>query len=154
MGRDSSSNSPRQRPRTQSSPRCWRCRQSGSESNIGAVLNGNVVIGGLTSSQVVGSGGTKVLAIQTGIAPSSAPSSISTNGGIQIYSDNITGVSVLHVMNGNGEVIKFYRESALSPSSVAPVAGGYDANEAEVINNLRTRINELETKLINIGLIH
>ncbi len=127
--------------------------QSSANSNLAAVLNGNTVIGDLTGSTIIGTSGQNVLAIQNGVAPSSAPGT-TTTAGIQIYSDDLTGVSVLHVMNGNGEVIKFYRESALTASNAAPVAGGYDANEAVVINNLRTRLNELESKLQNLGLLH
>ena len=128
--------------------------QTSAESNLAAVMNGNVVIGDLTSSKSIGTNGTNVLAIQNGVVPASAVSSVTTNGGIQIYSDDLTSVSVLHVMNGNGEVIKFYRESALTSASTATVAGGYDLNEQAVINNLRIRLNELESKLQNIGLLH
>ena len=128
--------------------------QAAAESNIGALINGSVVIGDVSSSKIVGTNGSNVLAIQNGTPPTSPPSSLTANGGIQIYSDDLTGVSILHIMNGNGEVIKFYRESALTAASTATVAGGYDLNEQGVINNLRIRLNELESKLQNIGLLH
>ena len=74
--------------------------------------------------------------------------------GIQVYSGDLTGVSVLHIMNGNGEVIKFYRESALTIPVSTTVDGTYDSGEAAVINNLRERLNELEARLQNIGILY
>jgi len=122
--------------------------QSSSNSNIAAVMNGNVVVGDLTGSNVVGADGVNVLAIQNGAAPSSAVS------GVQIYSDvDLTGVSVVHVMNGDGTVIKLYSESALPVADPSTVDGTYSTEEETVINNMRDRINSLETKLQNLGLL-
>ncbi len=129
--------------------------QGNHESNMAAVLNGNVVVGALSSNDMIGTNGSNVLAIQTGSAPASVPGSTTgTNGGIQVYSGDLTGVSVLHIMNGNGEVIKFYRESALTIPVSTTVDGTYDSGEAAVINNLRERLNELEARLQNIGILY
>ena len=128
--------------------------QAASSSNLAAVFNGNVVIGDVTG-QMVGTGGTKVLAIQNGAPPTDALSGgPGSPGGIQIYSDvDLTGVSTIHVMNGNGDVIKLYKETALTLAENLPVDNVYDPAEAAVINNLRTRLNELESKLQAMGLL-
>lgn len=128
--------------------------QSSAENNIAAVLNGNTVIGGLVpASSVIGSGGTNVLAIQNGSAPSSIPGSTS-NSGIQIFSDAIPGSgSSFHLMNGNGDVIKLFRGSALTTPDLEPIGPGIDPSTAALIENMRTRINELENVLKNLGLL-
>jgi hypothetical protein len=129
-----------------------------ANANLGAVINGNVVIGNIIpSSDMVGTNGSNVLVIQNGSVPTTplVSSSGLSDGGIQIYSGtDITGTSVLIVMNGDGNVIKLYRESALTPADNNTVGSTYGANEANVINNLRTRINELEAKLQAQGLLH
>ena len=131
--------------------------QSSQESNIAAVLNGNVVVGDINSSQVVGTGGTNVLAIQNGAVPQTTPSS-ATDIGIQMYSANLPSspgvapVSALHIMNGNGDIMKLYKQDALTPTDTATPNSGDAATDA-LINNLRLRLNELETRLQNLGLL-
>jgi hypothetical protein len=132
--------------------------QANTNANLAAVINGNVVIGNIIPlSDMVGTDGTNVLAIQNGTAPATPLSNGSgmPDGGVQIYSaTDITGASVLMVMNGNGDVIKLYRESTLTPADNTTVGSTYGTNEASVINNLRTRINELEARLQAQGLLH
>ncbi len=131
--------------------------QSSQESNIAAVLNGNVVVGDLNASKAVGTGGTNVLAIQNGAVPQTTPSS-ATDIGIQMYSANLPSspgaapVSALHVMNGNGDIMKLYKQDALTPTDTATPNSGDAATDA-LINNLRLRLNELETRLQNLGLL-
>jgi hypothetical protein len=134
--------------------------QSSKEANIAAALNGNVVIGGLTSSKMVGSNGKNVLAIQTGSIPISAPGT-TTNAGIQIYSDDVFSgvvsppVSIFHLMNGDGTVIKLFRGDALSaPDNSTISTTTYGASVEAVINNMRDRINQLETTLKSLGLLN
>lgn len=132
--------------------------QTNTNSNIGAVINGNTVIGDVTGSSVVGAGGTNVLAIQTGSVPTTIPGTTATTG-IQIYSDNIsTGagsppISVFNVMTGDGHVIKLFRSSALTAPDNSSVGSTYGANEQTIINNMRDRINALEAKLQAFGLL-
>ena len=45
------------------------------------------------------------------------------------------------------------QESALTAEDNSTVDGTYGTEEANVIQNLRTRVGELETKLQNLGLI-
>ncbi len=130
--------------------------QSSSNSNIAAVLNGNTVIGGITSTGMVGSNGSNVLAIQNGTAPTSAIGGPGVSGGgIQLYSENdAIGISTFHVKNGDGTVIKLFRSSTLTAPNNNPVSTTtYGLTESDVINNLRTRINELELKLQALGLL-
>jgi hypothetical protein len=131
--------------------------QSSNHSNIAAVLNGNTVIGDLTSSSPVGSDGKNVLVIQNGVSPVSPPiSSVPNAGGVQVYSESdVTGTSVIHVMNGDGHVIRLSKQSSLTTPNNTPVSTTtYGTTEADVINNLRTRINELEAKLQTLGLLN
>lgn len=132
--------------------------QSNHESNIAAVLNGNVVVGDVSSSKAVGSNGVNVLAIQNGTAPDSPPSSTSTSGGVQVYSTTLPPdgtsppTSVFHVMNGDGTIIQLYRQNAITPSeTTAPNSG--DAATNALINNMRQRIDQLEGVLKKLGLI-
>jgi len=133
--------------------------QSSHEANIAAVLNGNVVIGNLTSSKIVGTNGTNVLAIQNGSIPTSSPGTTS-NAGIQIYSDDSNSglgstFSSFHLMNGDGSVVKLFATPALTPADNSAISTTtYGTTEEAVINNLRDRINELENRLQNLGLLH
>ena len=131
--------------------------QSSTESNIAAVLNGSTVIGNLTGESLVGTGGVNVLAIQNGAEPATQTgSTLLTNGGIQIYSvSGADGTSVFHLMNGDGTVIKLYRAAALTPADNSSVSSTtYGTTEADVIINLRNRINELESKLQALGILN
>lgn len=126
--------------------------QSSSERNLAAVLNGNVVVGDLTSQQI-GAGGANVLAIQNGLAP--AASSGAPVSGVQLYSSELSvgGPSVFHVMTGDGSIIKLYRHAAITAADATAVGPVYDPTTAAVIENMRTRINELENVLKAQGLL-
>ncbi|MBK6752725.1 MAG: hypothetical protein IPG69_03865 [Flavobacteriales bacterium] len=127
---------------------------SALHANAAAVLGGNVVIGDLTGDQMVGTGGSNVLAIQNGSPPADGLSGgPGSNGAIQFYSADLSGVSTIHVMNGNGDVIKLYKEAPITPAENLPVDGIYDPSEAIVIENMRTRITELENVLKALGLL-
>ncbi|MBK6831693.1 MAG: hypothetical protein IPG92_13560 [Flavobacteriales bacterium] len=103
--------------------------QSEASSNIAAVMNGNVVVGGITGQQI-GTGGTNVLAIQNGAAP--AASSGTPTAGIQIYSSELGagGPSVFHLMTGDGAIVKLYRAPALTPADASAVSSTYDPTTA------------------------
>lgn len=131
--------------------------QTANNENYAAILNGNVVIGNMTGAHLVGTNGARVLSIQNGTAPSGAPGADGSQNGIQVYSVNLSGttVSTFHVMNGNGKVVKLFEGAALTASvstalSEPPVYGDV---EKSVIDNLRTRVNELETRLKALGLL-
>lgn len=131
--------------------------QTNASSNIAAVLNGNVSIGGLTSSSIIGSNGSRVLAIQNGTAPTSAisGSGLAADGGIQLYSQSdAMGTSTFNVMNGDGTIIKLFRTAALTPANNTPVSPVYDPAVQALIENMRQRINELEAKLQALGLLN
>ncbi len=130
--------------------------QASASSNLAAVLNGNVSIGDLTSSSIIGTNGSRVLAIQNGTAPTTAisGSGLAADGGIQLYSQsNTLGTSTFHVMNGDGTIIKLFRAAALTPANNAPVSSTYDPAVLLLIENMRNRINELESKLQSMGLL-
>ncbi len=131
--------------------------QTAPESNIAAAFNGNTVIGGVTGNSLIGAGGTNVLAIQTGTEPTSIPG-ITPNSGIQIYSTDLGGgvgvipTSIFNVMTGDGEVIKLYRQENMTAADVNVPNTGNAVSDA-LIENMRTRINELEAMLKLLGLL-
>lgn len=125
--------------------------QNLAHENYATVLNGSVVIGDLTGANLVGTNGSHVLAIQNGTAPTSVPST--TSSGIQIYSANIGETSVFHLMNGDGKVIKIYQGAALTAANTDTLTSTYSDVDRAVINNLRSRINDLEARLKALGLL-
>ncbi|MBL8002277.1 MAG: hypothetical protein JNL05_09975 [Flavobacteriales bacterium] len=123
--------------------------QANANANLAAVLNGNVVVGGLSTGPSVGAGGTNVLAIQNGAPPASPPA-----GTVQLYVTTASdGTSVLNIMDGNGGVMQLHVQNPLSAPDNNTVNPLYDAGTAAVITNMRTRINELESRLQALGLL-
>lgn len=120
--------------------------------NAAAVLNGNVVVGSMTA-QITGTGAKYVLAMQNGAVPASAAGA--ADSGIQVYSANRAGteISTFHVMNGDGTVLRLYRQATnmTAESAIVPDSGDVDTNT--LINNLRTRIKELEVIMKNLGVL-
>lgn len=131
--------------------------QTLTSSNIGALINGNTVIGNITGNTLIGENGTNVLAIQNGAAPTTPPGSTQTTG-IQIYSDEVTGIggnpiSAFNVMTGDGAIIQLYRQPAMTAANVNAPATGNAVTDA-LIDNMRTRINQLESILKALGLLN
>jgi hypothetical protein len=55
-------------------------------------------------------------------------------------------------MLGNGDVIHLYKEAALTPADNSVInPDQYNPVVAGVIDNLRARVNELETRLKNLN---
>jgi hypothetical protein len=129
--------------------------QSNSNANLAAVLNGNVVIGDVTSSPMIGASGKNVLGFQNGDIPTQAIGAPGvTNGGIQVYSaSNSLGTSVFNVMTGDGHVIQLFRSPAIAAPDNSPVGSSYGTSEQAIISNMRDRINALESKLQALGLL-
>ncbi|MCG8573701.1 MAG: hypothetical protein MI810_02360 [Flavobacteriales bacterium] len=123
--------------------------QSAPECNLAGVLNGNVVVGELSSGlAVVGRGGSRVLALQNGTVPTGTAAVAST----QLYSQDLGDVPTLHVMRGNGEVIKIYQETPLTAANNEDLPRRYNES-MDIIENMRERINELEQRLQAIGFL-
>lgn len=128
--------------------------QSNSSANLAAVLNGNVVIGDISSQSAIGTGGTNVLAIQAGSPPAAMSGAPGVSQPVQLYvTTDVSGNSLLHVRTGDGNVIKLYRLTELTAADAATVDATYDGTEAALLNNMRTRINELETVLKTLGIL-
>lgn len=123
-----------------------------ADQNIAASLAGNVVIGTLMA-QNVGEGGDNVLAIQNGAVPAGPVGA--SDSGIQIYSAdlNSTTISVFNVMNGDGNVVRLYRQSGNMTAASTSTPNTGDTTTDALISNMRTRINELETILKNLGIL-
>lgn len=107
--------------------------------------DGNIGIG----TSTFGTNATGVFGIANGNLPTTQPTDI-----YQQYSADITaGNAAPHFMTETGDVIKLYKETALTAADNTIIDATYDATEQAVINNLRIRINELETKLQAHGLL-
>ena len=63
------------------------------------------------------------------------------------------GTATFTMHNEEGHTIFLYRESALTGKDLTPIDATYGSVEEAVLNNVRTRLNELETRLKNIGLL-
>lgn len=131
--------------------------QTTSSSNVGALINGNTVIGDITGNSLVGTNGTNVLAIQNGVAPTSTPGITETTG-IQVYSKEVTSssgtpFSAFHVMTGDGVVIKLFRQPDMTEANVNTPNTGNEVTNV-LIENMRDRINQLERMMKTMGLLH
>jgi hypothetical protein len=125
-----------------------------NEFNIAAVLNSNVVIGDVSTSEFLGAGADRVLSIQKGTPPA-APSSGLNAISVQVYAKDLAGTSIptLHIMRANGEVVMLYKETGLTAADSSTITDSYDTVTMGVINNLRARVDELENRLMNFGLL-
>lgn len=127
--------------------------QTEPSSNLAAVLNGNVVVGGLNGQQV-GAGGANVLAIQSGTQPATISAPPGASAPVQMFvTTDVGNTSVFHLMNGNGDVITLARQNPLSLPNNDVLNPVYDASTAAIIENMRTRINELETIMKSLGVL-
>jgi hypothetical protein len=71
-----------------------------------------------------------------------------------IYSaDQAAGNACPHIRTENGSTIKLFKGAALTAADASTVDSTYGAEEAAVIANLRTRLNELEARLQAAGFI-
>jgi hypothetical protein len=127
-----------------------------AEANIAAVLNGNTVIGQVVQdANMVGDDGNRVLVIQKGTAPATAvpgPGGAASTA-IQIYADSdATGKTFFKVMDNQGFVISLFKQTPLPDRNENPVGSNYTGNEQEIITNLRSRLDALESKLVALGL--
>lgn len=127
-----------------------------ANTNLAAVLNGNVSIGPVSNShEMVGANGSNVLVIQNGAAPSAQVGGSSvTDGGVQLYSQlDADGVSVFNLKNGNNDTIQLFKGAALTAANTDTIDDAYTITEANIISNLRVRLNELEARLKALGLL-
>lgn len=126
----------------------------GNNLNLAAALNGNVVIGdiGEGSKFSLRNESKNVLAIQVGQAP--APSG-DIKDNVLVYSqygDN--GFPVFHTMNGDGNTVALYKAEGLTIEDDSPISPDtYDSAVAAVIERMRERIDQLESRLMKFGLL-
>jgi len=110
------------------------------------VNNGDVRFDGslLLNNATVGDSGVGVLAIKNGTAPTTSPVDI-----IQIYSADHSGAgtATLHMRNEEGDIIKWFKGAALTAEDATAIDSTYDATEEAVLNNVRTRLGEVEARL-------
>lgn len=121
--------------------------------DIAAVLNGNVLIGDLVAggTDVIGTNGTKVLALQKGTKPGSLPTDT-----VQLLCDDVTvsglTYSTLQVITENGDTVRLYKEAPVTAAINDAFPADYP-DAITILDNMRTRINELEARLAAIGLL-
>lgn len=117
--------------------------------NLAAVVNGNLVVGDVSNEgSSVGTNGSRVLAIQPGVEPTAE----AFMGGVQLYVRSIDGHQHLGIMDGDGNVVTLFQQPALVPAENDAFSATYDASVIDILNNMRTRINELESKIAELGL--
>lgn len=121
-----------------------------ANQNLAAVLNGNTVIGNVADDQSsVGSNGNRVFVLQQGTEPTSQPNV----PGVQMYAREVGGHLRLGIMDGSGEVVTLMRQAAIVAPDNTSFAAEYDASVIDILNNMRDRINELESKIKGLGLL-
>lgn len=121
-----------------------------ANQNFAAVFNGNTVIGNVANElSSVGENGSNVLVIQEGAEPTSYPGV----PGVQMYTRLVDGHLRLGIMDGNGEVVTLMRQDALVAPDNTSFAAEYDTSVIDILNNMRTRINELENRIKGLGLL-
>ncbi len=67
--------------------------------------------------------------------------------------DQTAGNSCPHFRTENGSVIKLYKEAALTSEDATAIDATYDSVEQGVLNNVRTRLDEIEAALQAQGLL-
>lgn len=96
-----------------------------------------------------GTNATKTLAMLNGVAPTTSPANI-----FQMYSDDIVaGNAAPHFRTEGGDIVKLFKAAALTAVDATAINATYDAVEEAVLNNVRTRLNEIETLLQANGLL-
>jgi hypothetical protein len=118
--------------------------------NLAAVLNGNTVIGNVAEKQSsVGENGHNVLVIQRSSEPLAQPEV----PGIQLYSRMMDGILRFGIMDGSGDVITLSRQKALVSPDNTNFSTVYNSSVTTILENMRKRINELETTITALGLL-
>lgn len=121
------------------------------EYSLAALMNGNVVIGDtIDGAKLVGDGARNVLTLMKGVAPHMPVS------GIQIFVDRPgSGGSydAFNLINGNGDQIKLFKGAPLTEANnTTPIPENW-MSAITIVDNMRTRINQLEARLTALGLI-
>ncbi|MFN8713621.1 MAG: hypothetical protein ACK5Z2_12300 [Bacteroidota bacterium] len=127
---------------------------SSSGNSFAAILNGNVAVGTHSpETALVGQNGRHVLSVaQTSSAPTSAVTTA-----VQLYTTNVGAVGsqlALHLMNPGSSAtpVKLYNVGSISPQiTPAPSFGTAELNT--YIDNLKARIEQLESCLVSLGFL-
>jgi hypothetical protein len=121
-----------------------------AHQNLAAVLNGNTVIGNVADEQSsVGENGHNILVIQRSSEPLAQPDI----QGVQLYTKMIDGGLRFRIMDGSGDIITLRRQAALTAANDTGFGLDYDDSVRSILDNMRDRINELETRITALGLL-
>lgn len=120
----------------------------GVNGNLTLDTDNNLILNNAASGPGTGAAGVWVQEI--GTAPSTSPADE-----FQMYAAdaNGAGTAAPHFRTEAGNVIKLYQESALTVKDASTVDATYGSEEANVIANNRTRIEEIETRLQALGIL-
>lgn len=119
---------------------------TGAPAEVFAVDAGNFTLGNATA----GTSSDNVMVIANGTAPSGAH----PIDAFQAYSaDIVAGNAAPHFRTELGDIIKLFKAVALTAVDATAIDAVYDAVEQGVLNNVRTRLNEIETLLKANGLL-
>lgn len=112
---------------------------------MGFNQNGNIILG----SSLTDGGQIRGIVLNVGTAPTSHPADKAF-----IYSKDVApGFCSIHVENEGGHIIKFFQSASLTAKNASVVDTTYGAEEAAVIGNNRTRIEEIESRLQAFGFL-
>lgn len=107
---------------------------------------GNIVIGGTASA----TSAVDSIAMYIGTAPTAL---ITDGASIYVADHSGVGTATVHIRNEEDDIIKFFKAAALTAVDATAIDAVYDATEQGVLNNVRTRLNEIEALLQAAGLL-
>ena len=108
--------------------------------------NGNFIMSGYVDA---GGSSRSIILMNASNAPTGTP----VDKSIMFAHDGSLGYSHFFFQTENGDLLEFYKQSGLTSKDSSTVDTTYGSEESSVIQNNRTRIEEIETILSNIGFI-
>lgn len=123
----------------------WRTNPTFFFNNDGALVIKNETR--LTADTHFDSSATNTITIHSGTSPTTT-----ITEAVQFYGAVVSGNTAPHFRVGT-DTINLHKGNALTTADTSTVDATYGTEEADVINNLRTRVNELESLIQSLGLL-
>lgn len=106
-------------------------------------------VGGIAYNTILfGANAERTYSFGTSVAPTTNVSAVVQMYFVEVAAGNLAP----HFMTSNGQIVKLFTGAALTTADAGTVNSG-DATTDGVINNIRTRLNELEARMQANGLI-
>ncbi|UCH71718.1 MAG: hypothetical protein JSW62_04790 [Thermoplasmatales archaeon] len=110
------------------------------------INNGNLALGNVDTGYGGMLGGIM-------LGPSTPPSTYPSDRAFIYNNDVVAGNAAIFIANEANDVNEIYKETAMTAADASSVDSTYGNEERDVIINLRTRLNELESKLQSLGFL-